>query len=422
MKTAIRVLLTALFALVATEAVAQCTGVFAVGQVCGNPSTSAAAPPRGTASPILGTQVTVPKVIGGSGAASTLTLQSTSGVGAGSDAVVITGGNNGASQLGSFNLTGSTVGLAVGVAGATKGTIGLTGSTSGVVTITPQATAGTATFTLPNTSGTPVISLPSPMTNSATTGAGSWTGLTSGGVLYNSSTTAVGSSALLAQNALVIGGGAGAAPATSTVFSLTGSGTILSGSSSTTAVPQVNLINTTSDSSAASLVFDKSRSGGNTLTNDGLFDLLGRGFANSAAQNGGRIQILQAASSSGSNIPTKFVVSTGNTAGALNHTITFDNAGHISVTQATAPTVTAGCNGAGSSVTGNDTYGTVTGQTAAATTCTITFGTAFAATPHCVASGLSSPLTGAITPSTTTLVVNFGSTANYKFTYHCFGA
>ena len=87
-----------------------------------------------------------------------------------------------------------------------------------------------------------------------------------------------------------------------------------------------------------------------------------------------------------------------------------------------APSLTAGCNGAGSSVTGTDIAGTVTGQTAAATTCTLTFGTAFAATPFCTVSGQNSPLTGAFTPSTSTLVVNFASTANYKWSYTCYGA
>lgn len=84
-----------------------------------------------------------------------------------------------------------------------------------------------------------------------------------------------------------------------------------------------------------------------------------------------------------------------------------------------APTITAGCNGAGSSISGSDLAGTVTGQTAAATTCTITFNSAYSSTPYCTATGLTSPLTGAVTPSTTTLVVNFASTANYQFNYQC---
>jgi hypothetical protein len=96
----------------------------------------------------------------------------------------------------------------------------------------------------------------------------------------------------------------------------------------------------------------------------------------------------------------------------------------ISVAGSAAPSLTAGCNGAGSSVTGTNYSGVVTGQTAAATTCTLTFATgsgAFINAPNCVASGLSSPLTGAVTPSSTTLVVSFASTANYKFNYLCPG-
>ena len=84
-----------------------------------------------------------------------------------------------------------------------------------------------------------------------------------------------------------------------------------------------------------------------------------------------------------------------------------------------APTLTAGCNGAGSSVSGSDLAGQVTGQTAAATTCTLTFNSAYSATPYCVVTGNSSPLTGVVTPSTGTIVVNFASTANYQFSYVC---
>lgn len=113
----------------------------------------------------------------------------------------------------------------------------------------------------------------------------------------------------------------------------------------------------------------------------------------------------------------------GATSGAATLT-TGATGGHLSVVQAGSgtPTLTAGCNGAGSVVSGNDTAGTITGQTAAATSCTLTFGTAYASAPNCVASGQSSPLTGAFTPSTTGIVVNFASTANYKWSYICFGA
>lgn len=96
--------------------------------------------------------------------------------------------------------------------------------------------------------------------------------------------------------------------------------------------------------------------------------------------------------------------------------------GHMPITGGTTPSLTAGCNGAGSVVSGTDAAGTITGSTAAATTCTLQFGTAYAAAPNCVASGQTTPLTGAFTPSTTTLVVNFASTANYKWSYICFGS
>jgi hypothetical protein len=160
-------------------------------------------------------------------------------------------------------------------------------------------------------------------------------------------------------------------------------------------------------------------------TNIGI-NFIGKGnsplsfLTNGGAQN--QFQVLHTASATrnvtvtGSNGGNPVVAST---AGGLN--IAPSN-GHVPITGGSAPTLTAGCNGAGSVVSGTDAAGTITGQTAAATTCTLQFGTAYSATPHCVASGQTSPLTGALTPSTTTLVVNFASTANYKFSYVCFGS
>jgi len=106
------------------------------------------------------------------------------------------------------------------------------------------------------------------------------------------------------------------------------------------------------------------------------------------------------------------------TAGGLN---VATNNGHTTYT-GTAPTLTAGCNGAGQVISGSDTAGTITGQTAASTSCTLTFATAYGAAPNCVASGQTAPLTGAITVGTGTLVVNFPSTANFKWSYICFGS
>ena len=87
-----------------------------------------------------------------------------------------------------------------------------------------------------------------------------------------------------------------------------------------------------------------------------------------------------------------------------------------------APTITAGCSGAGSAVGAGttDTAGTITGSTSAATTCTITFANAYTTAPICVSTGKQSAILTQ-TISTTTLVTTFASTANYIFTYICFG-
>ena len=100
-----------------------------------------------------------------------------------------------------------------------------------------------------------------------------------------------------------------------------------------------------------------------------------------------------------------------------------DANGHISIGEiANAPTLTGGCNGAGSSIATNatDSAGTVTGQTAAATSCTLTFHTAYTNTPFCVVSGQTGAITS-YTPATSTLTVNFASTAGFKWTWVCHG-
>lgn len=162
-----------------------------------------------------------------------------------------------------------------------------------------------------------------------------------------------------------------------------------------------------------------------TDTNIGI-NFIGKGnsalsfLTNGGAQN--QFQVLHTASATrnltvtGSNGGNPIVAST---AGGLNLA---PSNGHVPITGGSAPTLTAGCNGAGSVISGTDAAGTITGQTAAATTCTLQFGTVYAAAPNCVASGQTTPLTGAFTPSTTTLVVNFASTANYKWSYVCFGS
>lgn len=111
----------------------------------------------------------------------------------------------------------------LGIPGTSTGQLGLAGATSGTVTILPQAAAGTYNFNLPTgagTSGQPLLSGgggSSPMTFGTLAVAAGGTGLTSGtsgGIPYFSSTSAMASSALLAANQLVLGGGAGTAPVT----------------------------------------------------------------------------------------------------------------------------------------------------------------------------------------------------------------
>jgi len=93
--------------------------------------------------------------------------------------------------------------------------------------------------------------------------------------------------------------------------------------------------------------------------------------------------------------------------------------GHAAMTSNTSPTLGV-CNGSGSSLSGSDVIGAVTGQTAAATSCTVTFATAFANPPFCVVGGENQAIsTYAATASV--LTVNFASKAGQQFVYYCFG-
>lgn len=103
----------------------------------------------------------------------------------------------------------------------TTGPIIFGGASSGAVTVQPQAAAGTYNFNLPTTAGTVGQVLLSggggaaAMTFGAVGVAGGGTGLssgTSGGILGFTASTTLASSAALAANGVVIGGGAGATP------------------------------------------------------------------------------------------------------------------------------------------------------------------------------------------------------------------
>ena len=85
------------------------------------------------------------------------------------------------------------------------------GTNSYGVTLTPTTLTASRTLTLPDASGTILQSGTTVTVGQGGTGIQSGT---SGGIPYFSSTSAVASSAALAANALVVGGGSGATPAT----------------------------------------------------------------------------------------------------------------------------------------------------------------------------------------------------------------
>jgi len=143
---------------------------------------------------------------------------------------------------GDANLTFASSTLNIGVAGASTGILTVSGVTSGTVTIQPASAAGTYTLTLPTTDGNAgevlstdgagvlswiaagavgtvtnttwtggIVSIANPTTVPAFTVAG-----TSGGGVYFSGAATWASTGVLAANALMIGGGAGAAYSTTT--------------------------------------------------------------------------------------------------------------------------------------------------------------------------------------------------------------
>lgn len=155
--------------------------------------------------------------------------------------------STGTAVSGNANATISSGALTLGVSTSVAGSLVLSGNTSGAVTVKTAAAAGTWSLTLPTTAGTNgyVLSTDGTGVTSwiATSGGGgtvtsvaqSFTGGlisvsgspitgsgtlaltvagTSGGIPYFSSASTWASSAVLAANALMIGGGAGATPAT----------------------------------------------------------------------------------------------------------------------------------------------------------------------------------------------------------------
>lgn len=184
--------------------------------------------------------------------------------------------STGTAISGDANATMSAGALTLGVTGSAQGSLLLSGATSGKVTIAAQGASGTYEFDLPTTAGsggqvlTSAGGLGSPMTwttptvGTVTSVAESFTGGlisvggspitsagtlaltvagTSGGVVYFSSSSAWASSAALGANAIMVGGGAGTAPAT--LASLGTTTTVLHGNAA--GLPSFAAISLTAD-------------------------------------------------------------------------------------------------------------------------------------------------------------------------------
>ncbi len=235
---------------------------------------------------------------------------------------------------------------------------------------------------------------------------------TSGGIPYFSGATTIASSAALAANAIVLGGGVGGAPTT------TGSCTILTGSSivcssASSGLPSHMFTNTTSDALSSFITAQKSRSGGDVQAGDFIFGFLGQAFANTAFRNAAQFNSRVDAAPSGSNIPTRWEFITSNAAGLANQTLFFNSAAHLAITQATAPAASS-CGTTPAITAGStDMGGTVTMGTGSPTGCVITFGTAFAVAPKCAVTWQANLASMQYTISTTAItLVQTGTSSN----------
>lgn len=366
---------------------------------------------------------------------------------------------SGTTIVGNANITAAAGVVTHGQSGSVIGKLVLAGNTSGAVTISPQAAAGTFNFNLPITagsSGTPLLSgggsstamswgSVSGNTSTFATTSGSLTngdcasfdasgnliasagavclGLasgTSGGIPYFSSTSAIASSALLNANAIVIGGGAGTAPFTANTVTLTGSDhSSLTAVSTASSLPQFVLENATVDANSASFLFQKVRSGGgnDTQSGDALLEFQAQGFSSSAFEPTARIRCLQAAASSGVNIPSKCLIVTSNAAGQVNQTLTFDNLAHLGFSAAALPTASS-CAGFALDTGASDAGGRV--SFTSSTTCAISFSGSFTNPPFCTVSPGSAASTVLVTRTASVLTATFG-TAQTSMTWHCTG-
>src|SRR4029079_7684099 len=85
-----------------------------------------------------------------------------------------------------------------------------------------------------------------------------------------------------------------------------------------------------------------------------------------------------------------------------------------------APTLGACITGGSPTLVGTDTAGTITAGSTASTSCTVTFGTAYAVAPTCTVAWASGPLAAmSWTTSTTVLTITQTSNASSKIMYIC---
>jgi hypothetical protein len=325
--------------------------------------------------------------------------------------------------------------LAVGTTAIGSGTInGLLYDNSGVLGNLATANNGaliTSSGGVPSISSTLPAAVQGNITSLGTIGSGVWqgtpvavgfggTGLTSGtsgGIPYFNSGTTIASSGAPSAGQIMTWGGAGGAPAGSPCSIVLAT---LTCASSVSIEPEVALVNNTNDAGSAYLIFLKTRASGNTNSADTLGAILAQGFANSSVQNVAQIAFIQAAASSGANIPTKIVIATSNAAGPLNNTLTFDNNAHIGVFSAAGPSANS-CTGfaAAASSIFTDVAGNAT--MTSGTSCSITFAVAFAGKPACWVMPGSAASTVEVVPSTTGLAITFG-TAQTAFGWGCTGS
>lgn len=158
--------------------------------------------------------------------------------------------------------------------------------------------SGTATANLPLLSGSSTT--PSWSTIRYPTAA------VSGGIPYFSSTTVMSSSSLLAANQIMIGGGAGAGPAT-TNYTLNASTDALTVTSTQSFGPVWTVQNSNADANPAFWRFQKSHAGGPAAQYDYMFWIQGQGYdsgstAREATGYQMQIQAVAAASVDGSHI------------------------------------------------------------------------------------------------------------------------